>query len=255
MESSAKRILVVDDNKMSRKVNLYRLEQMGFATVTAASGKEAFEVLQVDHVDLILLDVLMDEMDGLEVLKRLHVDDRYREIPVVMVSGVEDPDVIEDCLTAGASDFLNKPVKAEVIQEIVTDLLGSPRDDGEIAEAHILALSEMPVIDLSYVEQLKEDYGAETTLNLVERFEELARVQHDIIIKNSDDIKGCHRVSSGLKASARSLGLSRLAGACRNIERACSQFDKDKLAEAVTQLETCFEETSRDLREHKLSPP
>lgn len=123
-EKSTKHVLVVDDNLMSRKIIILRLEQDGYVTSAANSGAEALEIVERENVDLILLDLLMEGLSGLDVLNTLKGDDRFKDIPVVIVSGVEEVDAVQNCLNAGASDFLEKPVKAELLKEVVGDLIG-----------------------------------------------------------------------------------------------------------------------------------
>ena len=172
----AARMLVVDDNLMSRKAIAYRLSQAGHSVETAASGSEALEMLQRAPAELIFLDLLMEGMSGIEVLDRLKGDPRLQAIPVVVVSGVEDAASVDACLAAGASDFLHKPVMAGTLRDIVSDLLG-PRAGvaGEAAaEAAEPDSGSLPALDPGYIAQLRRDYGDETASSFIARFEDLA---------------------------------------------------------------------------------
>jgi CheY-like chemotaxis protein len=79
-------ILIADDNRVNRLLLARGLEQQGHAVVFAEDGREALDLLRTDTFDLILLDVLMPELDGYEVLAELKEDPHLREIPVVMTS-------------------------------------------------------------------------------------------------------------------------------------------------------------------------
>jgi adenylate cyclase len=103
------RILVVDDNASNRALLLRRLAREGHAAIEAASGLAALEALTTEEVDLVLLDLIMPDMNGLEVLGRLKTDPRLREIPVIMISGLQDTDSVIRCIEAGAEDYLPKP--------------------------------------------------------------------------------------------------------------------------------------------------
>ena len=103
------RILVVDDNASNRDLLLRRLAREGHAAIEAASGRAALEALTTEEVDLVLLDLIMPDMNGLEVLGRLKADPRLREIPVIMISGLQDTDSVIRCIEAGAEDYLPKP--------------------------------------------------------------------------------------------------------------------------------------------------
>ncbi|MXN65203.1 response regulator [Stappia sp. GBMRC 2046] len=103
-------ILVVDDTESNRDLLARRLERDGHAVEAAASGREALEKLGQGDFDLVLADVLMPDMNGIELLARLKSDEEWREIPVVMVSGLKDEDAVIRCIEAGAEDYLQKPV-------------------------------------------------------------------------------------------------------------------------------------------------
>lgn len=103
------RILVVDDNASNRDLLLRRLSREGHAAIEAASGHAALEALSTEEADLVLLDLIMPDMNGLEVLGRLKADPRLREIPVIMISGLQDTDSVIRCIEAGAEDYLPKP--------------------------------------------------------------------------------------------------------------------------------------------------
>jgi adenylate cyclase len=103
------RVLVVDDNASNRDLLVRRLTREGHAVTEAASGRAALRLLEDEEVDLVLLDLMMPEMNGLEVLHRLKADEHLREIPVIMISGLQEADGVIRCIEAGAEDYLPKP--------------------------------------------------------------------------------------------------------------------------------------------------
>ena len=103
------RILVVDDNASNRDLLLRRLAHDGHEALGAGSGRRALQMLQVEDFDLVLLDLMMPDMNGFEVLERLKADERLREIPVIMISGLEETASVVRCIEAGAEDYLPKP--------------------------------------------------------------------------------------------------------------------------------------------------
>lgn len=228
------KILVVDDSLMSRKLVVLRLTKGGHDVVTANSGKEALEIIQSEPVNLIFLDLVMEEMDGLEVLRWLKSNELYKAIPVVMISGVEDIDAVNDCLDAGANDFLHKPVIGSALQEIVADLLGGgSQQDSEQGNTTVEEpeIDDLALLDAAYVTQMLSDYGTETAGKFITRFEELSVEQKNGILAAAatNNLESWSRLANGLKGGARTLGLMRLAASCREIERACSQ---DRLEDA-----------------------
>lgn len=104
------RILAVDDTESNRDLLARRLGRDGHVVEVASSGKEALQKLGAGEFDLVLADVLMPDMNGIELLARLKSDEKWREIPVVMISGLKDEDAVIRCIEAGAEDYLQKPV-------------------------------------------------------------------------------------------------------------------------------------------------
>jgi len=103
------RILVVDDNESNRDLLARQLARDGHAVEAAASAGEAFARLDTQLFDLILLDVLMPDVSGYEALLRLKGDARTSDIPVIMISALDELDSIVRCIEAGAVDYLPKP--------------------------------------------------------------------------------------------------------------------------------------------------
>jgi class 3 adenylate cyclase len=108
-QSIAGHILVIDDNASNRDLLTRQLARDGHAVEAAASGAEGLALLENRGFDLILLDVLMPEMSGFEVLSKLKLDPRTAEIPVIMISALDEMDSIVRCIEAGAVDYLPKP--------------------------------------------------------------------------------------------------------------------------------------------------
>jgi class 3 adenylate cyclase len=104
------KILIADDNRVNRLLLGRGLEHQGHTVVFAEHGREALELLRKDNFDLLLLDVLMPELDGYEVLAELKHDLRLREIPVVMTSSLDELDSVVKCVEMGAEDYLSKPI-------------------------------------------------------------------------------------------------------------------------------------------------
>ncbi|MBU1175580.1 MAG: PleD family two-component system response regulator [Alphaproteobacteria bacterium] len=104
------RVLVVDDIPTNVKLLEARLAAEYFQVTPAYSGAEALEFCRGGHIDIVLLDVMMPEMDGFEVCRRLKADPRTHHIPVVMVTALDQVSDRVKGLEAGADDFLNKPV-------------------------------------------------------------------------------------------------------------------------------------------------
>jgi adenylate cyclase len=110
MTDGEARILVVDDNEDNRYTLTRRLRREGWTNLAVASdGREALEFLLAESFDLVLLDLMMPEMSGDEVLARLQADPERRDIPVIMISASTELDSVVRCIKLGAADYLPKP--------------------------------------------------------------------------------------------------------------------------------------------------
>ncbi len=103
------RILVVDDNRLNRLKLSHGLEQQGHIVAVAENGQQALEMIRAHSFDLVLLDIIMPEMDGYQVLERMKSDNTSRDIPVIVISAVDEMDSIVKCIQMGAEDYLPKP--------------------------------------------------------------------------------------------------------------------------------------------------
>jgi adenylate cyclase len=109
-------ILIVDDQAQSREIIRRQLEKHSHQVIEASSGKEMLSLLEHQEVDLILLDLILPEMDGHELLERLKKHSQWRAIPVIVVSGNQDTERVIRCIEAGAEDFLFKPINPVLLQ-------------------------------------------------------------------------------------------------------------------------------------------
>lgn len=102
-------ILIVDDNEQNCDLLQRRLQRDGYTAFVSASGRDALRMLGCRPVDLVLLDIMMPEIDGFQVLRRLKSDDNVSHIPVIMLSALEEMDLVIRCIEMGAEDYLHKP--------------------------------------------------------------------------------------------------------------------------------------------------
>ena len=111
------RLLVVDDIDDNRYTLTRRLNRQGYENIAeAANGREALDALRAGSFDLVLLDVMMPEMNGYETLERIKTDPSMRDIPVIMISALDDMDSVIKCIKLGAEDYLPKPFNATLLQ-------------------------------------------------------------------------------------------------------------------------------------------
>jgi class 3 adenylate cyclase len=110
------RILIVDDIEANRLLLSRQLTRQGHSITTVSSGQEALESLEGGGFDLVLLDLMMPGMSGYEVLARMKQDEHLRNLPVIMISALDEVDSVVRCIEAGANDYLHKPVNPTLLR-------------------------------------------------------------------------------------------------------------------------------------------
>ncbi len=110
------RILVVDDNEMNRSLLFDQLYRQGHTVEVVDNGAEAIQRLREKPFDMVLLDVMMPVMDGIQTLDVLKADPKTKELPVIMLSAVDDMDKVVRCIEMGAEEYLPKPFERVLLQ-------------------------------------------------------------------------------------------------------------------------------------------
>jgi adenylate cyclase len=123
----AGRVLVVDDDPLNRMLLTRSLEQEGHRVGSAASGQEALEILREKPLDVVLLDIVMPELDGVSVLERLKRDPVLQHVPVIMISAVDEIDTVVRCIEMGAEDYLPKPFNPVLLRARINAALAKKR--------------------------------------------------------------------------------------------------------------------------------
>jgi len=119
-KSGFKKILVIDDSLVIRKMVEIALEEEEFSIETAVSGKEGLEVMDQTNPDLVILDMMLPDINGIEILKTIKAS---KGIPVIMLSGKDSPQMIETAKNEGAEEFLPKPFKDDDLVEKIKKLI------------------------------------------------------------------------------------------------------------------------------------
>ena len=108
-EDSVGRVLIVDDDRINRTLLTRGVEQAGHFVRTAENGRDALALLGEEPYDVVLLDIVMPELDGVSVLEQIKSDPHLQHVPVIMISAVDEIDSVVRCIEMGAEDYLPKP--------------------------------------------------------------------------------------------------------------------------------------------------
>ncbi|APG27304.1 two-component system response regulator [Syntrophotalea acetylenivorans] len=121
-----KKVLIIDDSNTMRKIVTRSLRQAGLdfdAILEAGDGQAALDVLAGETVDIILSDINMPVMDGIEFLRQKQTDDKIKDIPVVMITTEAGADILDEARSLGAAGSIKKPFTPDQIQETLGSLL------------------------------------------------------------------------------------------------------------------------------------
>jgi class 3 adenylate cyclase len=178
MKSDEGLVLVVDDNEVNRDLLSRRLQRQGHIVEVAENGRLALEKARSQEFDLILLDIMMPEMNGYEVLAHLKADTDLRHIPVIMISALDDLDSIVRCIELGAEDYLSKPFNPILLKARIGACLEKKRlrdqekaylkklqEEQEKSERLLLNILPKPIADqLKQEQRIIADNFAEVTV-------------------------------------------------------------------------------------------
>ena len=126
-ETAPGRLLVVDDNEANRDLLVRRLEKHGYVVTTAINGRDALESLAAAPFDVMLLDIMMPELNGYQVLERLRDEPTLAPVRVIMLSALDEVDSVVRCLELGADDYLTKPFNATLLRARIESSLARKR--------------------------------------------------------------------------------------------------------------------------------
>src|SRR5207244_5472875 len=115
MPEPAAKILVADDDQSLVRTLTWILKENGYDVVTAPGGEGLLGKLEEERPNLLLLDIMMPKVDGLQLLAKLKADDRFRDVPVLMLSSMPPEEATVESLGLGAADFMSKPFRGRAL--------------------------------------------------------------------------------------------------------------------------------------------
>lgn len=203
-----RRALVVDDSKVARLTLKKKLELQGVTVDLADSARQALDYLQGNRPDIIFMDHLMPEMDGFQATKRIKSDPATRDIPVIICSGKEDPDYVEQARSMGAAHAIAKPPGTGVLEAILKSVPGAAAPAAGFAASAAGAQAAgqreagaVPVLDSAavhalvermlgeYLEHMRSDLSAELAGAQAQRIESTIGARLDSLSGRLDTLE------------------------------------------------------------------
>ena len=243
------RILLAEDNVVNQKVALRMLERMGYRADVAANGLEVLEALERQRYDVVLMDVQMPEIDGMEATRRIHERWPAGQRPriIAMTAHALSGDQ-ERCLEAGMDDYISKPVRMEELMgalERCQPLSGCADGSAKVLKTAIqttAAGSSAAAIDPAVLEGFRGMMGESAseliTLFLEDTLELLAKMWESVA---EGDAETLQRAAHTLKGNSATLGAMRLSGLCKELEFMGREGKLEGVVEKVAQIEAEYE--------------
>ena len=172
-------VLIVEDDPINREIMERHLTRQGYQVLLAKGGRQALEMLAAARVDVVLLDLVMPEMDGYETLGRLKTDPELGEIPVIVLSALEDLASVVRCIEIGAEDYIQKPFNPVLLNARLSGCIGRKR----LRDREVRALQNRVFQRMAQLQTRQQDVDAlvaERTRVLDERVQALERMLEEI---------------------------------------------------------------------------
>jgi PAS domain S-box-containing protein len=213
------RILVAEDNPVNQQVAMGLLRKLGHSVDVVGDGVEALEAVRLLPYDLVLMDVQMPEMDGLEATRAIRaLGPPAGGVPIVAMTANAMRGDDQMCLDAGMNGYISKPIDRRKLVEVLTQF---PAGEDAAPPAAVLAPPEEDSLDQGVLDALAADIEAETVVAILEKFMEDARARLIAAAgaAPAGDLDRVRREAHTIKGAAASLGLSAVRDACLALEQ------------------------------------
>lgn len=249
------KILIAEDNVVNQKVAQRSLERMGYRPDVVANGYEAVAVMRKIRYDLIFMDLLMPEMDGLtasKIIRKECADTAVCPKIIAMTANAMKEDK-DKCLGAGLDDFISKPIRMEELQSMIQNWGEIIKNGNALHPKPVMPISSDCVVnesELYFIKDIQSESDASFFGELLEVYmSELPKMIKQINTANeSGDHKTLYFYSHKLKGSSMTLGINSIAKACEELE--CLAKDQQlnaRTSELTVELVKKFEQVIKDL--------
>ena len=256
-----RRVLLVEDNVINQKVARALLERAGHQVTVAAQGADAVACIEAQDFDIVLMDIQMPVMDGLEATRliRARGDDKAR-LPVVAMTANAMEGAREEYLAAGMDEYISKPIEARRMLDLVERLAGAA-PAGELSPKHVhktkTDTAPVPAVDEAHLDSIRQVLPPREFVQLISDFldgaaERLLQIER---LVGSGDFATLFREAHDMVSTAGNFGARRVEGVARQLEAAAKNEDGAAVAEAAATLRRESDEALTAIRERIMGVP
>jgi PAS domain S-box-containing protein len=230
---SSLRILLAEDNAMNQKVALRLLERLGYRADVASNGLEALAALERQPYDVVLMDVQMPELDGLDASRRICERWPSESRPhIIAMTANALPEDREACFAAGMNDYLAKPIRGDELAAVLKRARPVPNRDGGSGERGVS-------LDAAALQNLRDLGGVEFLTEVVDVFLAdapalLTSLRSSLERQDTEELR---RAAHTLKSNGATLGATAFAELCRTVERQARAGSLDGVSQLVERIE------------------
>jgi CheY-like chemotaxis protein len=231
---SVLRILLAEDNTMNQKVALRLLERLGYRADVATNGLEAIEALERQPYDVVLMDVQMPELDGLDATRRICERWSAETRPhIIAMTANALPEDREACFAAGMNDYVAKPIRAEELAAALKR--ARPRQNGAVGPDAVDYVN----LDDGALRNLRDLGGEDFLREVIDAFladapELMATLRRSLDEQSAEELR---RTAHTLKSNGATLGAEQFAELCRTLEQRAKAGELDGTSELVDRIE------------------
>jgi CheY-like chemotaxis protein len=265
------RILLVEDNSINQKVSMLVLERLGYAADLATTGQQAIDILHQQSYDVVLMDVQMPEMDGLEATRRIRhdfplADDGVRQPYIIAMTANAMKEDREICLQAGMDDYLSKPIQiGELVKVLVKAGEALGRSPGysvpastatdeasrQMPRSYVPAsvpTSEAPLLDPAAIQQLRDTLGDKADTMLPELIANFCLDAPKLILDARQALANgqteeVRRAAHTLKSTSATFGATELSELARQLESRARDGLLEGAGVLLKQIQATYERT------------
>ncbi len=244
------RILLAEDNKINQQFAIHLLQKAGHTLHVVENGHQAVDALRTSDFDVILMDIQMPELDGIEATKQIRaLPSEKAKIPIIAMTAHAMSGAREEYLAAGMDDYISKPIQSALLLEKLSKIAAQSAQAEQTSQAPVVSASSetAKILDEENIAVLKDVMGLEKTNDFMRQtFDEIEKGLHAMQEAHaSRDYSVISTAAHTMVSTAGNVGARRLSMLARELEQRCRAHNVQDIDERIAHLAESVAETAR----------